>query len=227
MKNSCYCCCQTSSNMMDIDSALNELGMLSSVTESRRQFLRERSRTKSEGSVHVSRSSPNLANGFQILQIDTNYVTGFSAVSPVASSPASGSLIQRQENQERIRFNSGYRDVEDSLEVEARNNRLSRIKLARARRFRKPYNVPGRLYHSMQESDFSLEEGSESRHSKSNATSPTKPNAGTCLTRSRSLDNLESARLKLAELFESEPSPEEKQALEQVSREMENLQVNE
>ena len=44
-RSSCYCCVrlpQTHSSRMDIDTALNELGMLSSVTESRRQFMRER-----------------------------------------------------------------------------------------------------------------------------------------------------------------------------------------
>lgn len=39
----CYCCERVTSAKMDIDSALNELGMLSSVTESRKQYLQVQS----------------------------------------------------------------------------------------------------------------------------------------------------------------------------------------
>ncbi|RUS88898.1 hypothetical protein EGW08_003337 [Elysia chlorotica] len=177
---------------MDLDSALDELGMLSTVTTSRRQFLLEqRQRALGHGSSSKSywssrekrlrsksESSPNLtalvnqcsgekntaANGYHIVKINTDFVTGFS--NPVAA--GSGFITQQglynfKEDSSSYAplisktSHSQYRNP-DLLEESARRRRsiprMSRFRKDRYRRSRCPYAIPNRLSSSMQESDF-------------------------------------------------------------------------
>ena len=175
---------------MDLDSALDELGMLSTVTNSRRQFLLEQRQgslghTFSSKSYWSSRekrlrskseSSPNLtalenqnsgekgspANGYHIVKINTDFVTGFS--NPVGSGsgfakPGHYNFNEDSDCSPLISKpnRSQYRNP-DLLEESARRRRsiprMSRFRKDRYRRSRCPYAIPNRLSSSMQESDF-------------------------------------------------------------------------
>ena len=66
IESKCYCCPQpatTADNAMDLDAALNELGMLSAVPDSRRQYLQEKARRDSlEKSRGRNLSEPSLGS---------------------------------------------------------------------------------------------------------------------------------------------------------------------
>lgn len=221
---------------MDIDTALNELGMLSSVTESRKQYLQEKNRTHSEPSLKDASSMQRKSKVFQVIRIDPTYVRGFSFnSSPIYDN--SGRSDETLGSESNFDFGSNYRNSENDFEKEARLKRLSRFRLGRMRRYRKPYEVPWRLYNSCHEMDMSFEGlsicNSPSRQqSKSNSTTPVKsnakPNGTTLLPRSRSLNNLDLAKLKLTDIFDS-PSTSSvvKQDIENVSREMKNMHMTE
>ncbi|GFN91174.1 hypothetical protein PoB_001768000 [Plakobranchus ocellatus] len=179
---------------MDLDSALDELGMLSTVTNSRRQFLLEqqqKSLGNSSSSISnwfsqgkrlrsKSESSPNLtalanqssietvspANGYHIVKINTDFVTGFS--NPIGQHPGyskPGMYNQFDEDSDGLSIlsnpsRSQYRNP-DLLEQSGRRRlsipRMSRFRKDKYRRSRCPYAIPNRLSCSMQESDFSSE----------------------------------------------------------------------
>ncbi|XP_041361516.1 uncharacterized protein LOC121377542 [Gigantopelta aegis] len=258
----CYCCCSETqanapSNSMDVDAALHELGMLSTVTDSRHQFLKERNRTVSENSA----VSLKPQNGYHIVQIDKHYVTGVSVKRSVTvhKSPSESALHNDTANVGVIDGLFTHTPAPDSppflsrfpehgnctgnesrgkqllykakqvspLELQASANRLARVKLSRAYRHQRPYSLSGRLYHSMHEGDFHVDEQSDRNQSKSNVSSPVKGVDDTqLLPRSRSLDNLDMAKLKLTDLFDSEINGSESQSMEDVSRDLEKLQVN-
>jgi hypothetical protein len=71
--DSCYCCKNTK-QAMDIDTALDDLGMLSTITNSRKQYLRERIRTRSE-TAHSDTSARSL----HIVRLDKNYVNDITS----------------------------------------------------------------------------------------------------------------------------------------------------
>ncbi|KAK6187085.1 hypothetical protein SNE40_006333 [Patella caerulea] len=234
----CYCCCKPSkSDLNELDMALNELGMLSCVTPSRSEYLQEMKHRNNQCTSYSLMENTNLSSGsrgYKIIQIDTKFVTGVSSDNPSylpRRKHSSPNLNGKNLNvsgagcSEAIssnwRFN--YRNQAGSFEEEARQSRLSRIKLARQRRFRKPYNVPGRLYHSMQESDIPKDEVSPRHISKSNSNSPNKLLSGP-LVRSKSLDNLDLTRLKLTEFCQE--SVDDRQDIDQVSLDLTNLQVS-
>ncbi|KAH6920543.1 hypothetical protein HPB50_015532 [Hyalomma asiaticum] len=93
--NGCFCCCpaqpasaSTSTGTNDLDASLHELGMLSAVTDSRRDYLLER----------LSRSARNVDSGphhsgLCVLAMNSAYIADFSFVPPgvVAESPPSPS----------------------------------------------------------------------------------------------------------------------------------------
>ncbi|CAL1538731.1 unnamed protein product [Lymnaea stagnalis] len=156
------------SDSMDLDSALDELGMLSTITNSRRQFLIEsrgqaslrkrehRLRSKSE-------SSPNLAslgrpNGYHIVQLDTNFVTNVSDLLPVSDQMSSPMINISPQKSEHTRLEYRNPDVlEESVRRRRSVPRMSRMRKDRYRRSRCPYKIPNRLCNSMQESDFGSE----------------------------------------------------------------------
>ena len=244
---------------MDVDAALYELGMLSTVTDSRHQYLRERNRTISENSA-ISPKPRTCTNGYHIVQIDKHYVAGLSLnqlttvhKSPSESTLHNDSIIDGLFSQRSLSNSPPFLSqlpeqgsstgvvVVDSrakqlkakqsspLELQSSANRLARVKLSRAYRHRRPYSLSGRLYHSMHESDFHSEELSDRNQSKSNVSSPVKggDEATQLLPRSRSLDNLDMAKLKLTDLLDSgEISSSESQSMEDVSRDLEKLNVN-
>ncbi|KAH9512634.1 hypothetical protein Btru_038997 [Bulinus truncatus] len=226
--------CSTAANMnsdsMDLDSALDELGMLSTVTNSRKQFLVETRgltsfRKREQRLRSKSESSPNLTilgkpNGFRIIQLDTNYVTGVSDLTPALDQGTNIGLdytIPLKSQQMRLEYRNP--DVlEESVRRRRSIPRMSRLRKDRYRRSRCPYKIPNRLYHSMQESDFGSEfletdvsqfvssslasdlssdtlcsRLSDSQcitQSKSNTTSPVKPSQELRLVRSLSAEDL-------------------------------------
>ncbi|GFR74441.1 hypothetical protein ElyMa_000430300 [Elysia marginata] len=184
---------RSQADKMDLDGALDELGMLSTVTNSRRQFLLEqrhrslghsfpsksywsskerRLRSKSESSPNLTALENNQssgatgpsANGYHIVKINTDFVTGF--YNPGAnngSGPTKPGIYNFEEDNtsgspliskpERSRYRNP-----DLLEESARRRRsiprMSRFRKDRYRRSRCPYAIPNRLSSSMQESDF-------------------------------------------------------------------------
>lgn len=216
---SCYCCKKTG-NEMDVDSALDELGMLSSVTNSRKQYLRERMRTRSE---------PTESRSLHILQIDKSYVSDISSGTfgtfyPTLDPGENIVVDPNSPSSSRTVNNDPYQDTPTSSIPRAKMKLIKRS-LVRKNRYKKPYEVPWRLSNSMPETVIHHEE-SVPGLSKSNSESPIKGvKVNENLTRSRSLENIELARTRLLEIFEKVPDAKEKQELENVSRNLENMHV--
>lgn len=224
---------------MDIDAALDELGMLSSVTESRRQYLQERMRTRSESAlitkkqVHgKSRSLPtSSSSGYHIVHFDTKYITGFSDTTETGdkqcSSPKHHTLSLDNEAlvDQSNKFSSDSENLESLAEqkrtlavkykrenVSARNRRI----LAR-KRAKQPYEVPWRLTQSFQESLLLRDD--DIPESKSTSSSPVKPVNPESLTRSRSLDNIDFSKFFISD-------SQGRQEVDRVVSELKNLNVS-
>lgn len=213
--------------------ALDELGMLSTITESRKQYLHERGRTRSEGSLAMKNKLDSGvlggSNAYQIVQIDRNFVTGFSDSMKISDTkiksdtPALESVI----NSGEVTIDPRETNVSPPEEVEPRvdirrkyrceniSSRNRRI-LARKRSLQ-PYEVPWRLTQSFQESDLQTR-GQEISESKSNSASPVKSFSEEMLPRSRSLDNLDFSSFFKSDLAEKD--------VEAVSRCMKNLNMS-
>ncbi|OWF34990.1 uncharacterized protein LOC110443501 [Mizuhopecten yessoensis] len=252
----CYYCMKPPERGMDLDSALHELGMLSSGTNSRKEYIKERKRSTSESSssrpfnepmsrafnepVPFNEPASNFqGKGFHILQVDPKYVTGFSADFPVvmnvpkfdidasmdaskipSTSETSPILDPRTRDCFCVQGSCHHSDATPKQTIPKR----SMLRKGRYKRYLKPYEVPWRLHNSPPEVEMHHQEHSLS---KSNESSPVKALSGEGgpLTRSRSLNNLESARARLADIFE-EPHPHhsaDRQEIEKVSQQIENL----
>lgn len=135
---------------------------------------------------------------------------------------------------------SEYRNY-DILEERSHQRRMARVRLDRSRRLRRPYLIPNRMCHSMMEnfsgslSDVYLGPFQQILPaSKSTNTSPTKqgsemnlvspPPNGT-LIRSRSIDNLELAKLRLNDILDNKVELGDHQAMELVASGLRNLQM--
>lgn len=220
---SCYCC-KERSNAMDVDAALDELGMLSTVTNSRRQYLRERVRTRSE-TIHSETKSLN------IVQLDKNFVSSISSGTFGTFYPTvdPGENIVVDPNSPGSSNMDQYRDTPTLRNRE--KQKCIRRSLLRKNRYKKPYEVPWRLSTSLPETTITYDETTSGSLtpglSKSNSESPIKGvRANDNLTRSRSLENIELARTKLLEIFEKVPDIHEKQELERVSNNLANMKVD-
>ncbi|KAK3589219.1 hypothetical protein CHS0354_020080 [Potamilus streckersoni] len=231
VKQECYCCSRPS-NKMDIDSALNELGMLSTITESRKQYLQERNRTRSESSLtSKEKLAPLSPNRYQIIHIDKKYVTGISdfgnSNTRYSTSPQKSFDVSRnsESNPPVADYGSCYSNVPNLPESESQRKLMSKIRHGKARRFRKPYAVPWRLYHSFQESDLHKLSETDCMQSKSNSTSPVKPMSDISLPRSRSFDNLnlDLVKLKLTDIFDKNS---DKLEIDKMSQDMNHLHVS-
>ena len=225
---------------MDIDSALNELGMLSTVTNSRRQFLSEQKRVSSDPGRKDQAVSPGPSR-FQVLQLDPKYVTGFSVESkpqqvwiPINPPEDSGRtsacvpVLPSDVRQENSDFGMKYREMTSSEEVSQNRRklvRMSRMRAGRYKRYQKPYEVPWRLNQSFPETDLRVVEKNEFSQPKSNTSSPVKPSIVTRLTRSRSLGNLDFTKLHITD-FRDKVGTEEREEMEKVSVHLQNLHVN-
>ncbi|XP_076355687.1 uncharacterized protein LOC143249546 [Tachypleus tridentatus] len=208
MAVSCYCSQSTSrENLPDlnIDSALHELGMLSSVTESRKEYLQEK-QVKAKNSCSYQ---PELC----ILRVNSKYVTNFSFCKQ-PSSLHHGSLddpanVFSAQDDNGITFhvnlhNNKHNIVRSTTSAGAFRGPL-KMKMMRLRhhRFYRPYDFPWRpaLEASLRRcwtedtsvsTNTTLDPRQESAN-KSNPGSPMKSNSsdGATIPRSRSLDDLQ------------------------------------
>ncbi|XP_060067401.1 uncharacterized protein LOC132547634 [Ylistrum balloti] len=251
-RSGCYFCVKPPERGMDLDSALNELGMLSSVTNSRKEFRKERKRSTSESAASLSfnepvprpfnepvpftEPSPSFhGKGFHILQVDPNYVTGFSADFPVVMNvpksdfdlsvnppkiPSTSETSPILDPRSRDCFCPSGTCQQSEVTPKQMVPKRSMLRKGRYKRYLKPYEVPWRLHNSLPEAEIHCQE-----HSKSNDSSPVKALSGGPLTRSRSLNNLESARARLADIFEESHAPHaaDRQEIDKVSQQIENL----
>ena len=201
--------------------------------------------------IGCSLSLPRKIGGYHMVQRNAAFVSDISATRPRSPLEHSISLPARwdsgvssysdQSSSESSPASMGYYRDSDLLEDKCRQRRLARVRLVRSRRLRQPYSVPFRMCQSMNEdststlSDF-LTDGRSSPVSKSTTASPVKQDLETgtgavlgvgTLVRSRSIDNLELAKLRLTDILDAKPSSSTQEAveLEQVASDLKNLQV--
>ncbi|KAK3087912.1 hypothetical protein FSP39_012386 [Pinctada imbricata] len=238
-QGSCYCCAQPQVNKMDIDSALDELGMLSSVTTSRRQFLSEQKRTASDSCLEDLSSSSRITRRFQVVKIDPKYVTGVTMNSksqhvwiPLSDDSPPQTKNLPNSSSSASDFGMKYREMTSSEEASQNRRRcirMSRIRAGRYKRFQKPYEVPWRINQSLPETDLRLAEQSDLSQSKSNTSSPVKGVKATSdprLTRSRSLGNIDFSKLNISDIIVKNSKSHEREEMESVSHHLENLHVS-
>ena len=280
----CYCCPKPSTSnanqsAMDLDSALNELGMLSSVTDSHKQYEREkerqfartilgaRSRNLSEPSFTGAGTPSNSPTKgvYQVVQFNSQFITslssGLQACTRPSISNASPSNLQKPAALnssvcERLDFGERYRQEE--LEQDAKANRLSRLKMSRVKRFRKPYELPWRQ--ALEKSCNSSPSNSPNQHpeqystpvacvatpflgvtpeknrpadkiSTSNSSTPEKSCYNSAkqpasVIRSKSLDDLDLSKLRLAE-SENQNFVLERKEIDNVSQHLRDMHVAE
>lgn len=266
---------------MDIDAALNELGMLSSVTESRRQFLQERKLTSSAvspstpirlprdrqlsepGAMPATPTNSPQRGTYRILHINPQYVasvttlqaSGCNADTPGPANSGfldSNRLTVAQEGFSLPVPPFGAKYSQDMLERDSQTSRLARVKLARLKRFKRPYEVPWRHSTEVCYSSYSTSPGtsndshlaasvavvttpdrltrggSDHKLSNSNASTPEKLSAQRkqSMQRSRSLDELDFAKIQLAEA-ENHNIVLQKREIDNMSHHLRNLQVTE
>ncbi|XP_033127666.1 uncharacterized protein LOC117125309 [Anneissia japonica] len=108
---------------MNVDNALRELGMLSAVTDSRKQFLQEKSRKKERES---KKSSSASSSSYQVVRMNPAFITGLG---PIKYVPEQGLINKNDEAQKSP----------SSSRMESQEN-LGRA--TRERRFRKHFNKP-------------------------------------------------------------------------------------
>ena len=268
------------SDVMDIDAALNELGMLSSVSESRRQYLAEcrrkelaalsRERKNSEPVIATNKFEETKGKadmntsktGYQVLQLNSDFVTHVSP-SSIKLDPMISPVIE---------FGSKYN--QENIEKESRSSRHSRSRLSsRMNRFKKPYDIPWLQRHSvdscypsscyerytsnqllyslphsksqcdshdevfstedsaciMKENVGKMEPGDKiqlKQSSNSDTSTGSKPKKHRQFCRSKSLDELDFSKLRVAET-ETMNYVEERKEIETVSSCLQNLHVNE
>ncbi|XP_045181371.2 uncharacterized protein LOC123540425 [Mercenaria mercenaria] len=215
----CYCCGVTPSARMDIDAALDELGMLSSVTESRKQYMQERMRTRSESALITKRQmypkshslpASSASSSYQIVHLDTKYITGFTDTpNPEDMKSSIRQLPQSSTDEVFVDYSKDYRTQQENMDSAAEQRRKMRLKFKREdisarnrrllarKRAKQPYEVPWRLTQSFQ--DSLLSRSDDIPESKSNSSSPVKPLNPESLTRSRSLDNIDFSAFFISE----------------------------
>lgn len=280
----CYCC-RRPQHKMDVDAALNELGMLSTVTDSRRQYLQERARrsrnrTQSEqgtsytsGHLRLAETTGSPSKAFQIVTLNPQYVTSLSSASETHcnsdiysktsnesyASTVDGSFNLKtlpMKDPELIKTMSslhlGTKYKDDNLEFESRRSRLTRVKLERVRRFKRPYDIPWKYAMEtryaigvQQQEDivncnyYSPEQLENTVHlantaptsnlkrcsSNSNTPEKLKQEELTSLNRSRSMDDLDPLKFKSAEA-ENHNYVLQKREIDRMSQHLKNLQVD-
>ena len=169
---------------MDLNVALNELGMLSSVTESRRDFLKEKQAQKQHKDC------------FQVVQLNTQYVTCMGPVlrsrRPRRNGQSSDSTNDNEEAVVSLRASKPEHDMYVGEGRVARHRR-TRVKYA------KPYQVPGRARRQRRITDPS--DGNKKRSVSASSEDAAMANgidnlplgaSARSLSRSKSMDELES-----------------------------------
>ena len=256
-RSQCYCCGTALSHGLDIDAALNELGMLSTAAEGQREFQRDRQhrqRYVSEPAGLSTSVCPTPATSparpsYQVVQLNTQYVTDVSTGSPPKLTDQHSLDLQslnfkfdKDGPPAACRLEFGDKFSKENLEAESQRGRLARLKLSRMKRFQRPYDLPWK--HKMErhytERSYSLNVPITNllstpertrladKECNSNSTTPEKPTSSSFCTvpRSKSLDELDFAKLHLAEA-ENHSFIQEKRDIETVSQHLKDLHVNE
>ncbi|XP_070533258.1 uncharacterized protein [Ptychodera flava] len=126
------------SSSMDIDSALHELGMLSTVTESRKDYLREKE-SHSEGCTKTTKQ------GFAVIQMNPMFVTKLQPVKALSQNPILSTKIyvppELEPDAEKSR-RASY-PLPACSDFHVNHNRVAKVHRSKVR-FRKPYVVPKR-----------------------------------------------------------------------------------
>lgn len=161
-------------------------------------MLTKRSMHPKTHSLPVSSAS----SSYQIVHLDTTYITGFSD-SPNVDSMKSDirPLSQTSADEVFLDQSKDYRTQNENIESAVEQRRKMRLKFKREdisarnrrilarKRAKQPYEVPWRLTQSFQ--DGMLTRSEDIPETKSNSSSPVKPLNPESLTRSRSLDNID------------------------------------
>lgn len=231
----CYCCPPQKRkvqleermipNEMDLDVALHELGMLSTVTNSRKEYLREKMRAK---------SAPLATNSLCVVQMNSKFVTNFSFSKSCSVSVETDS--EEKTDSPPFQFEEILSDM---------GTTLKHRKMIRSRKryqFCKPYHFPWRT--KLEESLVNMNIASppvkettsaaasltrqDSGSNKSNPGSPVKSqktvsNAGCSIFRSRSLDDTEFSKLNLLDGCSNEAGRAE---IDTVSQRISKLHVS-
>lgn len=256
-RSQCYCCGTSLSQGLDLDAALNELGMLSTTTEGHRDFQRERHQRQRyiseppglSTSICPTPATSPARPSYQVVQLNTQYVTDVSTGSPPKLNnlhPIDIKSLSKMQLKDgpsaacRLEFGDKY--SKENLETEAQKGRLARLKLARLKRFQRPYDLPWK--HNMEQhyherahtlhvpitNLLSTPEKSRlaDKECNSNSTTPEKPATSSLCSvpRSKSLDELDFAKLHLAEA-ENKTFIQERKDIETVSQHLKDLHVNE
>ncbi|XP_035212087.1 uncharacterized protein LOC118186150 [Stegodyphus dumicola] len=214
MDASCYCCshdklkhAEPAAGEMELDAALQELGMLSTITNSRLDYLNEK--------VKKKRSSNSLSSApLCIVQMNSQFVTKFS----LSKNSVPGADSESEEENDSSAPGRPHGSIEESKSVvnpklicEQKMRRVYKGIRRRDYMFR-PYDFPWRLKLEDSLKNIPVAAAVSDRASpptvsrqdsgnKSNPSSPVKSqksltNLGSSIFRSRSLDDLEISKLE-------------------------------
>lgn len=216
--NKCYCCLNLhkenepsrEQQEMDLDTALHELDMLSTVTESRKQYICEK--------LHSKENDSTFPSGSFLIHLDSRFVTKFSFSKPANLVEAECPSSCSSEDSLGTNFNVELGDPTCSIVSSWSSCRASKMKTRRSNRHSicKPYDFPWKMGKvisvlSVPNCEKSVEVtppasniSRQDSGNKSNPGSPVKNHelnsiAGCSIFRSRSLDNLDNATFELTQ----------------------------
>lgn len=197
-------------------------------------------RTRSESALITKHQSypkshslptSSASSSYQIVHIDTNYITGFSdSPKPDCVKDSCSGDTGLSNEEVFVDHAKEYRTpLFDNVESMADKRRKMRLKYRREdinarnrrilsrKRAKQPYEVPWRLTQSFQES--LLNRHDDIPESKSNSSSPVKPVNPDTLPRSRSLDNIDFSTFFISE-------NQDRKDIDNVATELKNLNVS-
>lgn len=215
-------------DLVHLNTALHELGMLSAITESRKQYLQEKAATNRRLAMsRLKETNPVcLKKGFCVLHMNSNYVTDLSSVWKCGLRTGAVQTVRLPGDVVRSPPSDAVVPGKDGECCHERGrSRSSRYRL----HFQKPYEVPwmNRLVrqewpsHLVSQGDLASKDAS-TLGNRSNPGSPEKSSGDSSsgLVRSRSLDDIEAMNPAVSSLTC------QKSEIETVSQRMESLHVN-
>lgn len=218
-------------DVIRLNAALHELGMLSAITNSRAEYLEEKAAPSTRKLAHLKRTectSVCLKKRYCVLHMNSNYVTNFASSWKCGLTPTSRKVIQSHINVNINPKNDLNTSTLGILSIQQKEvkPRLNRFKL----RFHRPYEFP--WMHRLESRGLSShccnpsnEVSSSDGGNRSNPGSPEKLtiDTSTNLVRSRSLDDIEAINLSV--LIPDNDLNCPTSDVETVSQKMEHLKV--